>query len=122
MSEQSGPVGTLTHIGIDVADLNRAEAFYSALLGVERGWAFDQYRALKPLPGGLIVYFQQVSDKKTSKTRVHMDVTVSDVMAALARVEALGGSVVREFDEPDERLAVVADPDGNEFCLIPPQV
>ena len=37
MTEQSGAIGTLTHIGIDVADLDRAEAFYSALLGVERG-------------------------------------------------------------------------------------
>ena len=120
MTEQSEPIGTLTHLGIDVADLDRAEAFYSALLGVERDWAFDQYRSLKPLPTGLIVYFQQVTDKKTSKTRLHMDVTVPDVMAALARVEAIGGRALRDFVEPSEKLAVVADPDGNEFCLIPP--
>ena len=118
MTEQSRPVGMLTHLGIDVADLDRAEAFYSALLGVERDWAFDQYRALKPLASGLIVYFQQVPDKKTSKTRVHMDVTVQDVAAAMARVEAIGGTVLRDFIEPSEGLAVVADPDGNEFCLI----
>ena len=121
MTEQSGPVGTLTHIGIDVADLDRAVAFYSALLGVERDWAFDQYVSLKPLPSGLVVYFQQVSDKKTSKTRLHMDVTVPDVAAAMERVEAIGGRVLRDFIEPDEGLAVVADPDGNEFCLIRPQ-
>ena len=41
-----------------------------------------------------------------------------DVMAAMERVEAIGGRVLRDFIEPDEGLAVVADPDGNEFCLI----
>ena len=40
MNEDTGPVGALTHLGIDVADLERAEAFYSALLGVKRGGAW----------------------------------------------------------------------------------
>ena len=118
MTEESGAIGTLTHVGIDVADLERAEAFYSAVLGVERDRAWEQYLAFKPLPGGLTVYLQRVPEKKTSKTRVHVDLTVTDVSAALARVEALGGRALRDFVEPSERFAVVADPDGNEFCLI----
>ncbi|MCY4581183.1 MAG: VOC family protein [Chloroflexi bacterium] len=118
MSEDDNPVGTLTHLGIDVADLARAEAFYSALLGVKRASAWDQYLALEPLPGGLTVYLQRVPEKKTSKTRVHMDLTVPDVLAALAKVEALGGTAVRDFVEPGADLAVIADPDGNEFCLL----
>ena len=39
------------------------------------------------------------------------------VAAALTRVEALGGRALRDFIEPSEGLAVVADLDGNEFCL-----
>ena len=119
MTEESGPVGVLTHVGIDVADLDRAEAFYSALLGVKRESAWDQYVAFEPLPSGLTVYLQKVPEKKTSKTRVHMDLSVPAPLAALARVEALGGRAIRDFVEPSENLAVVADPDGNEFCLIP---
>ncbi len=118
MDEETGPVGTLTHVGIDVADLERAEAFYSAVLGVKRRSAWNQYILFQPLPNGLSVYLQQVPDKKTSKTRVHIDLTVPDVLAALAKVEALGGRAVRDFVEPGESLAVVTDPDGNEFCLI----
>ena len=118
MAEESGSVGVLTHIGIDVSDLDRAEAFYSALLGIERDRAWEQYLAFKPLPSGLTVYLQQVPEKKTSKTRVHMDLTVPDVLAALVKVDALGGRALRDFVEPGEELAVVADPDGNEFCLI----
>ena len=118
MTEESGPVGALTHIGIDVADLDRAEAFYSIVLGVKRDSARDQYVGFEPLPSGLTVYLQRVPEKKTSKTRVHIDLSVPDVLAALARVEALGGRAIRDFVEPGENLAVVADPDGNEFCLM----
>ena len=118
MAEESGPIGALNNVGIDVSDLERSEAFYSALLGVERDWAFNQYLAFKPLPGGLVVYLQRVPEKKTSKTRVHIDITVPDVAAALARVEAIGGRALRDFIEPTDGLAVVADPDGNEFCLV----
>ena len=118
MSEDTDPVGTLTHVGIDVADLEGAEAFYSALLGVKRVSAWDQYLAFVPLPGGLTVYLQRVPEKKTSKTRVHMDLTVPDVLGALARVEALGGRAVRDFVQPGENLAVVVDPDDNESCLL----
>ena len=118
MTAESRPVGALTHVGIDVADLERAEAFYSAVLGVKRDSAWEQYLAFEPLSSGLTVYLQRVPEKKTSKTRVHIDLTVPDVLAALARVEALGGRAIRDFVEPGENLAVVADPDDNEFCLL----
>ena len=118
MTAESRPVGALTHVGIDVADLDRAEAFYSAVLGVKRDSAWEQYLGFEPLPSGLTVYLQRVPEKKTSKTRVHIDLTVPDVLAALARVEALGGRALRDFIEPSENLAVVADPDDNEFCLL----
>ena len=118
MRQDTGPVGTLTNVGIDVADIERAEAFYSALLGVERASTWEQYLIFEPLPNGLTVYLQRVPEKKTSKSRVHMDLTVPDVPAALARVESLGGRALRDFAEPGDDLAVVADPDGNEFCLL----
>ena len=118
MTEDTGPVGALNHLGIDVADLERAGAFYSALLGVKRDAAWNQYLTFEPLPSGLIVYLQRVPEKKTSKTRMHVDLTVPDVLAALARVEALGGRALRDFGEPSKDLAVVADPDDNEFCLM----
>ena len=77
-----------------------------------------QYLAFEPLPNGLVVYLQRVQEEKTSKTRAHVDLTVPDVLAALARVEALGGTALRDYGEPSRDLAVVADPDGNEFCLM----
>ena len=84
MTEQSQAIGILTQLGIDVSDLGRAEAFYSALLGVKRFAAHDNYLNFEPLPGGLTVYLQKVPEEKTSKTRVHLDVTVKDMEASLA--------------------------------------
>ena len=61
MTEQSEAIGILTQVGIDVSDLGRAEAFYSALLGVKRFAAHDNYLNFEPLPGGLTVYLQKVA-------------------------------------------------------------
>ena len=108
MTEQSAPLGILTQVGIDVSDLGRAEAFYSALLGIKRNAADDQYLNFEPLPGGLTIYLQRVPEKKSSKTRLHMDVVVKDTPAALATVEALGGKRLESFLEEGEGWTVVA--------------
>lgn len=76
------------------------------------------------------LYFQQVPEDKVIKNRLHLDVRTASAlrgderMAALeARCEqlvALGGTRL-ERHEPDERTSigflVMADPEGNEFCL-----
>ncbi|MFF8509497.1 VOC family protein [Streptomyces sp. NPDC015492] len=76
------------------------------------------------------VFFQQVSEGKEAKNRVHLDVRVAPGlegdarMAALEaeceRLVALGGTRLRRF-EPEPPMSngwiVMADPEGNEFCL-----
>ena len=50
-----------------------------------------------------IGYLQKVPEKKTAKSRMHIDISVEDVDAASAQVEALGGrklQVVEEFWDP----------------------
>ncbi|WP_433343861.1 VOC family protein [Streptomyces sp. CA-253872] len=76
------------------------------------------------------VFFQQVPEGKTAKNRVHLDVraapglTGEERMAALeaecARLVALGARRLARY-EPEAPLSaghlVLADPEGNEFCL-----
>lgn len=76
------------------------------------------------------LFFQQVPEGKTAKNRVHLDIRAApglegeQRMAALEaecdRLVALGAERLRRF-EPDAPLApgciVMADPEGNEFCL-----
>jgi len=54
---------------------------------------------------------------KVGKNRVHLDISASDVAATTRRIEALGGSRVEGYESGG--FLVMADPEGNEFCVIP---
>jgi Glyoxalase-like domain len=83
-----------------------------------------------PDGNGPRLFFQQVPEGKVAKNRVHLDVRAApglmgdERMAALEaecdRLVALGATRVRRF-EPDALMSdgfiVMADPEGNEFCL-----
>ena len=101
MTEESGPVGALTHIGTDVADLDRAEAFYSIVLGVKRDSAWDQYVAFEPLPSGLTVYLQLVPEKNTRPARY---IPHADVSGAVRGRRRSVRGIVYEQDGLDELL------------------
>jgi predicted enzyme related to lactoylglutathione lyase len=78
------------------------------------------YLGLVPTtPGAPVVSFQRVPEAKTVKNRLHLDVVVEDVEAAVTRVVELGGSVERAaYQEYGFSWRLAADPEGNEFCLI----
>jgi hypothetical protein len=65
------------------------------------------------------LFFQRVPEGKREKNRVHLDVNVGKdrVDAEVERLSGEGGSVVREVSEMGERWVVMADPEGNEFCV-----
>jgi catechol 2,3-dioxygenase-like lactoylglutathione lyase family enzyme len=67
------------------------------------------------------LFFQRVPEPKTAKNRVHLDVNVGrdQVVPTLERLRALGATVLREpqTSELGDYWAVLADPEGNEFCL-----
>ena len=66
-----------------------------------------------------VLSLQKVPEKKTAKTRVHLDISVKDPDAAAARAEALGATIVHPFDVGGvRRWVVLLDPDGNEFCVV----
>jgi len=64
--------------------------------------------------GGPRLWFTQVPEPKTVKNRVHLDLAADDPVAELARLTGLGARVLADFDN----LTVLADPEGNEFCLL----
>jgi predicted enzyme related to lactoylglutathione lyase len=73
------------------------------------------------VPGGPALTFQPVPEPKVGKTRVHLDLRTGDLPAAVARVRALGGDWAGEVHVYDEgTVAVMADPEGTEFCLLGP--
>jgi predicted enzyme related to lactoylglutathione lyase len=63
------------------------------------------------------VGFQKVTQPKSGKNRVHLDLAGSDVAEVRMRIEALGGRRVEGFERGG--FLVMADPEGNEFCVVP---
>ncbi len=117
-------VGRLGWIQVDSADPVRLAAFWSHVLGVEIDAALGEpphYLGLVPSgPGAPVVSFHRVPEAKVVKNRLHFDVAVDDVEVASARIEDLGGSRLAgdDFSEYGFHWRVMADPEGNEFCLI----
>lgn len=94
------------------------------MLGVELEESLEdpvQYQPLAPVtPNGPKLIFQRVPEVKQGKNRLHLDVRVEDIDVAATRVEALGGRRLPGGDCSEDGFTwrVMADPEGNEFCLI----
>ncbi len=69
--------------------------------------------------GGPVINIQPVPEEKVGKARVHLDLWVDDLAAAVARVQELGGRRTGEMHTEREGTgAVMTDPEGTEFCLV----
>ncbi len=110
----------VTEVVIDCADHGRVVDFWAAALGYERREVNEQYVALVPPgrePGRPPLLFQKVPEPKVVKNRVHLDF-VAEVMAdEVARLVALGATVLAERSLGDFAWTVLADPEGNELCV-----
>jgi predicted enzyme related to lactoylglutathione lyase len=110
---------------LDCADLDRSAEFWSGALcyaGPPPGTP-GPYRQLLPADGdGLELLLQQVPEEKAGKNRVHLDLRVPDLDAELERLLALGArhTTGTPVEEDGWTWYVLADPDGNEFCVLHP--
>ncbi|WP_460068503.1 VOC family protein [Streptomyces sp. YKOK-I1] len=68
---------------------------------------------------GRRLLFQRVPEAKTVKNRLHLDLHPGAGRRAdeVERLRALGARVLREVKEPSGEWTVMADPEGNEFCV-----
>jgi len=66
---------------------------------------------------GPVLAFQKVPDPTPGKNRIHLDLTVEDRPAAAAALIADGATAVAEHSMGEFSWTVLADPDGNQFCL-----
>ncbi len=102
-------------ICIDCADPERLVPFWLAALDYEPDPA-DARQLRDPHGRNPSLWFQRVPEAKTVKNRVHLDPYFADRAAAATRRDelvALGGTASQEFDD----FFLMADPEGNEFCL-----
>jgi predicted enzyme related to lactoylglutathione lyase len=113
-------------ITIDCVDTRTVAAFWSAIFDtavVEPGPDRPGWLRLQPLGPDQppFINLQPVDAPKVDKVRLHIDVLVRYIDPAVQRVIALGGSDTGEREHlPRGRIALMRDPEGNEFCLLAP--
>jgi hypothetical protein len=78
----------------------------------------DDPTVLVERPGVLPrLFFQLVPEPRAEKNRVRLALAVTDLDAEIARLTALGATVLVLPPRPGGERAVMADPEGNEFCI-----
>ena len=76
---------------------------------------------IDPPSDGPTIWFDKVPEGKVVKNRTHLDVNLRS-REEIDRLVQLGARVIRPFEEvTEDRWAILADPEGNEFCAFPPE-
>lgn len=113
-------INTLT---IDAEDPARLAAFWVAALDWKIIHQDERQALIAPVldraeaPGAIAVLFQYNPDAKTVKNRWHFDLVPDDQAAEVARLESLGAHGV-DIGQGETSWVVLADPEGNELCVL----
>lgn len=112
------------HIVFDAHDLPRLARFWARALG----WNVLSERELEVVIGPdenapVGICFMPVTDAKTVKNRLHLDLTsdADERDAEIERLLQLGARRVDIGQTGNESWTVLADPEGNEFCVVRPK-
>ena len=117
MDSQGAPgIPYVKDLVVDCLDVEAVADFWSKLLSRPIVGRTGPYVWLDR-SGGVGLVFQQVSTATQGKNRLHVDLASTDLEGDLRKVEQLGGRRLPGYDVGG--FLVMADPEGNEFCIIP---
>jgi catechol 2,3-dioxygenase-like lactoylglutathione lyase family enzyme len=108
-------------IVIRVDDIDREAAFWTAALGYERRAEDDDDFALLYPPDrqGPNISLDQHHAAERVPPRIHLDLYAEDQGAEVERLKALGATEVHWSRRPaDADYVILADPEGNRFCVV----
>jgi catechol 2,3-dioxygenase-like lactoylglutathione lyase family enzyme len=119
------PVLSVGVVALGVSDVERAKEFWSQTLGYRLrqdgfgGWATV---LVPPNGSGTIIALQRSQTPPQDHPRLHLDLHVADAdeqAAEVARLVSPGAQRVDWDSYPDDPdFVVLADPDGNRFCIV----
>ncbi|WP_329037011.1 VOC family protein [Streptomyces sp. NBC_01725] len=117
---------TLHHIVVDTHDLPGLAHFWAAALRWRVLSEREREVVIGPdasAPVGMCFMPVPATERKTVKNRLHLDLTTSaeDREAEIDRLIALGARRVDVGQSGEESWTVLADPEGNEFCVVRPK-
>jgi predicted enzyme related to lactoylglutathione lyase len=115
----------LRNVSFDCADTYQLSGFWSEVLGYRRHPddhpGDPEAVLLPPDEASPVVFFQAVPEPKAVKNRLHLCLEPTDRTRdeEVARLEGLGATQVADHRRPDGTgWVVLADPEGNEFCVL----
>lgn len=111
----------LDEVVMDCGDPCALATFWSEALGYELTECDDDIASIEDPSGtGPSILFQRVPEAKSVKNRVHFDLNVGggDLEIAVAQLVSLGARKVDDREGIDRWWVVLADPEGNEFCVV----
>jgi predicted enzyme related to lactoylglutathione lyase len=117
---------TIQCLDIDAAEPQALASFWEAALGWRRTHDTPTEVALEPpehsMEDGVVpdLLFIRVPEEKAGKNRLHLDLRPDDQATEVARLESLGARRTSVGQTEEASWVVMADPEGNEFCVLRP--
>jgi len=114
----------IAQITIDVSDIETQAEFWGAALGLTSDVGDDGSAKLYPVEDApdeaATIWLQPVSEPKRDKLRLHLDLRPEggDVDGEVERLLGLGATRADVGQTGEETFTVLADPEGNEFCVL----
>jgi predicted enzyme related to lactoylglutathione lyase len=108
---------TLGSTVINCADMELMTSFWSQALHLVPSSAApgDDFRKLSG--PGFNISLQLADTPVSARDQMHLDLYSTDQAGDVDRLAGLGATVVRPHHDPDDDYVVMADPEGNEFCV-----
>jgi hypothetical protein len=108
------PVYRLYEVGIDAVDHDAISKWWASVLGGEQSADARGFSYVERIPNAPFdnLTFAAVEEPKRTKNRIHFDVVAEDI----AELLEAGATLLRPRDE-EINWDVLADPEGNEFCV-----
>jgi predicted enzyme related to lactoylglutathione lyase len=104
-------------ITFDTTDPDKAAEWWAQAAGGQlTPYVPGEYVAVERQPGPKLL-FHKVADPTPGKNRVHLDFTAADVDAEVKRLVDLGASETGRHSLGPIAWVVLADPEGNAFCV-----
>jgi catechol 2,3-dioxygenase-like lactoylglutathione lyase family enzyme len=112
----------IAQLTLDVQDIDVMKEFWSSALGYRVEDGADGNAMLLPPddapPGAQHMWLQASAGPKAGKNRAHPDLVAEDPEAEVQRLLGLGARRADVGQTGDEPYVVMADPEGNEFCVL----
>ena len=113
-------------VTVDAHDPQALARFWAEAVGWRLTYEDDTECALEPpegdpAEGGPDILFVKVPDAKVTKNRLHFDLRPKDQGAEVARLLTVGATHADIGQGDEVPWVVLADPEGNEFCVLRPR-